>query len=124
MSVGSWLICEADNLTEGNPHKQWRFENQLCAVYGLLPEELRHLRIKSGINGSELVTTYRMLMDGTKWAKIETRRLQLLLLPNADGPVIDWNLQVRLEIGLKAPAVEPWRWLWASGESIETSHTQ
>ena len=64
-----------DNLPEGDPHNQWRFAIQLCAVYGLRPEELRHLRIKSGANGSELWTIYRKSMGGTKGAKTEPRRL-------------------------------------------------
>jgi integrase len=39
-----------DNLREGDPHKHLRFAIQLCAVYGLRLEELRHLGIKSGAN--------------------------------------------------------------------------
>ncbi len=92
-----------DNLPEGDPHNQWRFAIQLCAVYGLRPEELRHLRIKSGANGSELWTIYRKSMGGTKGAKTEPRRLHPLLLRDADGTAIDWNLQARLEVGEKLP---------------------
>ena len=33
-----------DNLPNGEVHDRWRFAIQLCAVYGLRPEELRHLR--------------------------------------------------------------------------------
>jgi integrase len=92
-----------DNLPEGDPHNQWRFAIQLCAVYGLRPEELRHLRIKIGANGSELWTIYRKSMGGTKGAKTEPRRLHPLLLRDADGTAIDWNLQARLEVGEKLP---------------------
>jgi len=92
-----------DNLPEGDPHNQWRFAIQLCAVYGLRPEELRHLRIKSGANGSELWTIYRKSMGGTKGAKTEPRRLHPLLLRDADCTAIDWNLQARLEVGEKLP---------------------
>jgi integrase len=92
-----------DNLPEGDPHNQWRFAIQLCAVYGLRPEELRHLRIKIGANGSELWTIYRKSMGGTKGAKTEPRRLHSLLLRDADGTAIDWNLQARLEVGEKLP---------------------
>ena len=92
-----------DNLPEGDPHNQWRFALQLCAVYGLRPEELRHLRIKSGANGSELWTIYRKSMGGTKGAKTEPRRLHPLLLRDADGTAIDWNLQARLEVGEQLP---------------------
>ena len=92
-----------DNLPEGDPHNQWRFAIQLCAVYGLRPEELRYLRITSGANESELWTTYRKSMGGTKGAKTEPRRLHPLLLRDADGTAIDWNLQARLEVGEKLP---------------------
>jgi integrase len=92
-----------DNLPEGDPHNQWRFAIQLCAVYGLRPEELRHLRIKIGANGSELWTIYRKSMGGTKGAKTEPRRLHPLLLRDADGTAIDWNLQARLEVGEQLP---------------------
>ena len=92
-----------DNLPEGDPHNQWRFALQLCAVYGLRPEELRHLRIKSGASGSELWTIYCKSMGGTKGAKTEPRRLHPLLLRDADGTAIDWNLQARLEVGEKLP---------------------
>jgi integrase len=92
-----------DNLPEGDPHNQWRFAIRLCAVYGLRPEELRHLRIKSGANGSELWTIYRKSMGGTKGAKTEPRRLHPLLLRDADGTAIDWNLQARLEVGEQLP---------------------
>ena len=92
-----------DNLPEGDPHNQWRFAIQLCAVYGLRPEELRHLRIKIGANGSELWTIYRKSMGGTKGAKTEPRRLHPLLLRDADCTAIDWNLQARLEVGEKLP---------------------
>ena len=92
-----------DNLPEGDPHNQWRFAIQLCAVYGLRPEELRHLRIKSVANGFELWTIYRKSMGGTKGAKTEPRRLHPLLLRDADGTAIDWNLQARLEVGEKLP---------------------
>jgi integrase len=92
-----------DNLPEGDPHNQWRFAIQLCAVYGLRPEELRHLRIKSGASGSELWTIYRKSMGGTKGAKTEPRRLHPLLLRDADGTAIDWNLQARLAVCEKLP---------------------
>ena len=99
----SQILHLLDNLPEGDPHNQWRFAIQLCAVYGLRPEELRHLRIKSGANGSELWTIYRKSMGGTMGAKTEPRRLHSLLLRDADGTAIDWNLQARLEVGEKLP---------------------
>ena len=92
-----------DNLPEGETHDRWRFAIQLCAVYGLRPEELRHLRIKDGASGPELWTIYQKLMGGTKGAKTEPRLLHPLLLRDADGSAIDWKLQARLQVGEKLP---------------------
>ena len=92
-----------DNLPEGEAHDRWRFAIQLCAVYGLRPEELRHLRIKDGANGAELWTIYQKSMGGTKGAKTEPRRLHPLLVRDADGSAIDWNLQARLQVGEALP---------------------
>ena len=92
-----------DNLPEGEVHDRWRFAIQLCALYGFRPEELRHLRIKDGVSGAELWTTYQKSMGGTKGAKTEPRRLHPLLLRDAYGTVIDWRLQARLQVGEKLP---------------------
>ena len=92
-----------DNLPEGEAHYRWRFAIQLCAVYGLRPEELRHLRIKDGANSAELWTIYQKSMGGTKGAKTEPRRLHPLLVRDADGSAIDWNLQARLQVGEALP---------------------
>ena len=67
-----------DNLPEGEVHDRWRFAIQLCAVYGLRPEELRHLRIKDGVSGAQLWTTYQKSMGGTKGAMTKPRRLHPL----------------------------------------------
>ena len=92
-----------DNLPAGEVHDRWRFAIQLCAVYGLRPEELRHLRIKDGASGAELWTIYQKSMGGTKGAKTEPRRLHPLLLRDADGSAIDWKLQARFQVGEKLP---------------------
>ncbi|ABB35469.1 tyrosine-type recombinase/integrase [Synechococcus sp. CC9605] len=92
-----------DNLPEGEVHDRWRFAIQLCSIYGLRPEELRHLVIKDGVSGAELWTTYQKSMGGTKGAKTEPRRLHPLLLRDSDGSAIDWNLQARLQVGEKLP---------------------
>ena len=92
-----------DYLPEGEAHDRWRFAIQLCAVYGLRPEELRHLRIKDGANSAELWTIYQKSMGGTKGAKTEPRRLHPLLVRDADGSAIDWNLQARLQVGEALP---------------------
>ena len=91
------------NLPAGEVHDRWRFAIQLCAVYGLRPEELRHLRIKDGASEAELWTIYQKSMGGTKGAKTEPRRLHPLLLRDADGSAIDWKLQARLQVGEKLP---------------------
>ena len=46
------ILQVLDNLPEGEVHDRWRFATHLCAVYGLRPEELPHLRIKDGANGA------------------------------------------------------------------------
>lgn len=92
-----------DNLPEGEVHDRWRFAIQLCSVYGLRPEELRHLVIKDGVSGAELWTTYQKSMGGTKGLKTPPRRLHPLLLRDADGTAIDWNLQARLHVGEQLP---------------------
>ena len=92
-----------DSLPEGEVHDRWRFAIQLCSVYGLRPEELRYLRIKDGVSGPELWTMYQKSMGGTKGAKTKPRRLHALLVRDADGRVIDWNLQDRLQEGEELP---------------------
>ena len=92
-----------DNLPQGEVHDRWRFAIQLCAVYGLRPEELRHLRVKDGASGAELWSVYRKSMGGTKGAKTEPRRLHPLLVRDADGSPIEWNLQARLQVGEALP---------------------
>ena len=97
------ILQLVDNLPEGEVHDRWRFAIQLCSVYGLRPEELRYLRIKDGVSGPELWTIYQKSMGGTKGAKTKPRRLHALLVRDADGHVIDWNLQSRLQEGEKLP---------------------
>ena len=72
-------------------------------MYGLRPEELRHLRIKDGVEGKELWTIYQKSMGGTKGDKTKPRRLHPLLIEDLDGNTIDWKLQQRLEIGESLP---------------------
>ncbi len=92
-----------DNLPQGEKYNRWRLAIQLCAVYGLRPEELRYLSIKDGANGSELWTIYQKSMAGTKEAKTEPRRTHPLLMRDADGYAINWKLQARLQVGEKLP---------------------
>ena len=92
-----------DNLPIGVIHNRWRFAIQLCAVYGLRPEELHYLRIKDGTNGAELWTIYQKSMGGNKGAKTEPSRLHPLLMRDADGSPINWKLQAQLQVGEKLP---------------------
>ena len=81
-----------------------QFAYQLLAVYGLRPEELRHLVIKKGINGKELWCIYRKSMGGTKGQKTEPRQLAPLLIKDGKG-FIDWKLQERIEKGEQLPSL-------------------
>ena len=82
--------------------EKWKFAIQLCAVYGLRPEELRNLRIKDGVEGKELWSIYEKSKGGKQGAKTEPRRLHPLLIKQ-DGKPIDWKLQKRLEFGESLP---------------------
>ena len=82
--------------------EKWKFAIQLCAVYGLRPEELRNLRIKDGVEGKELWSIYEKSKGGKQGAKTEPRRLHPLLIEQ-DGKPIDWKLQKRLEFGESLP---------------------
>ena len=97
------ILALLDSLPEGKDHDRWRFAIQLSAVYGLRPEELRHLRIKDGANGAELWSIYRKSMGGNKGMKTEPRRLHPALLRDMDGNKVDWNLQARIQIGEELP---------------------
>ena len=86
-------------LIESETDEKWRFAIQLLSVYGLRPEELRHLRFK----GNELWSIYQKSKGGTKGDKTEPRRLHPLLLTNMDGEIIDWKLEKRLKAGESLP---------------------
>ena len=97
------ILALLDSLPEGPQHDRWRFAIQLCAVYGLRPEELRHLVVKSGASVPELWSIYQKSMGGTKGQKTEPRRLHPLMLRDMHGKIIDWNLQARVQIGEQLP---------------------
>ncbi|WP_320677022.1 tyrosine-type recombinase/integrase [Prochlorococcus sp. MIT 1300] len=90
-------------LIEFEPDEKWRFAFQLCSVYGLRPEELRHLAIKEGPNGKELWCKYQKSKGGKRGDKTEPRRLHSLFLKDMDGNLVDWNLQVRIEADESLP---------------------
>ena len=83
--------------------EKWKFAFQLLSVFGLRPEELRHLKIIEGTEGKELWSTYRKSMGGLKGHKTKPRKLQPLFVKDADGNLLDWKLQQRLEIGEELP---------------------
>ena len=91
------------SLIEGETDEQWKLAYQLMAVYGLRPEELRHLRIMEGTAGKELWSIYRKSKGGNKGERTEPRRLNPLFVKDIDGKPINWKLQQRLEIGEKLP---------------------
>ena len=90
-------------LLEEEKEEKWRFAYQLLAVYGLRPEELRHLVVIDGVKGDELHCTYEKSKGGTKGDKTDPRRLHPLFVKDENGNPIDWNLQNRLKIGESLP---------------------
>ena len=110
-------IPEGRHTAEIETYNSWRFAIQLCSVYGLRPEELRHLSIKEGPQGKELWTIYQKSKGGKKGEKTEPRQLHPLLIKDPDGKSIDWNLQNRIEIGEKLP---PLGQLGHGGEALGT----
>ena len=97
------LIPNGKTAKEEETYNAWKFAIQLCSVYGLRPEELRHLTIKNGIEGKELWTTYQKSKGGKKGNRTEPRKLHALFIKDLDGNPIDWNLQKRFSIGEKLP---------------------
>ena len=78
--------------------KKWQFAYQLLAVYGLRPEELRHLVVKDG----ELWNMYEKSMGGVKGQKTEPRKLAPLYVKDGQG-CIDWNLLERVSLEEELP---------------------
>ncbi len=62
--------------------ERWKFAIQLCAVYGLRPEEPRYLRTKDGVEGKELWIICQKSKDGIsveKYTYKETSKKDRLL---------------------------------------------
>ena len=106
-----------DGLPEGVVAQRWRYAIQLCAVYGLRPEELRYLKIRQGSDGDELWTIYRKSKGGRKGETTEPRRLNALLLRDQEGKLVEWNLLQRVKIGEELP---PLGAQGKAGESLGT----
>jgi integrase len=96
-------------LPRGKNHERWRFALQLAAVYGLRPEDLRYLTVKAGQQpGSwELWSNYRKSQGGNKGKRTQPRILQPLLLRDATGATVNWNLLERLKAGEPLPSLGP-----------------
>ena len=89
-------------LLEGLPAtaaaQRWRFGLQLMAVYGLRPEELRHLAFKS----DQLWCNYMKKGGG---GETKPRPLYPLPVVDVDGTATDWNVAGRLRIGEELPPI-------------------
>lgn len=93
------------SLIESEKDDKWKFALQLLGTYGLRPIELKYLKIKEGIEGKELWSMYQKSKGGTKGEKTKPRRLEPLLLVNAEGKAMDYNLQTRVEFGEALPTL-------------------
>ena len=93
------------SLIESEKDDKWKFALQLLGTYGLRPIELKYLKIKEGIEGKELWSMYQKSKGGTKGEKTKPRRLEPLLLVNAEGKAMDYNLQTRVEFGEALPSL-------------------
>ena len=89
-----------DNFRDNDQAQRWKFAVQLCAVYGLRPEELNYLVLRN--NKSELWCTYQKTNSSFK-----ERKLLPFLVRDIDGKAFDWcyNLVQRLAAGEKLPEI-------------------
>ena len=87
-----------DNFGENDQAQRWKFAAQLCAVYGLRPEEINHLVLRN--SKKELWCTYQK-----KNSKFKERKLLPLAVRDIDGKPFDWNYNLvqRLAAGEKLP---------------------
>ena len=80
--------------------QKWKFAVQLCAVFGLRPEELNHLVLRN--SKTELWCTYQK-----QNSRVRERQLFGLEVLDLDGTVLDWSegLIGRLAAGEKLPEI-------------------
>jgi integrase len=90
------ILLLLDHLPATAAAERWRFAIQLSAVYGLRPEELRHLVIRD----EALWCMYRKATGG---GRTEPRELHPLLVRGDDGKPLDWRLQQRVATGEELP---------------------
>ena len=84
-----------DSFPENDTGNKWRFAFQCMAVYGLRPEDLRHLQTRN--SGTEIWSNYKKSKGGTKGKKTDPRRLHPLFVHDVDG-AINWHLKEQLYI--------------------------
>ncbi|QPN60279.1 integrase [Synechococcus sp. CBW1002] len=91
-------LVEALEASTSDEARRWAFAVQLCAVYGLRPTELFHLRFR----GDVLWCLYAKKSGGGT-----TKPRQLLAAPvmDADGTRMEWLLEKRLRAGEPLPEV-------------------
>jgi len=91
-----------DNFSDNPTAQEWKFAVQICAVYGLRPEELNHLVIRYGDDKPKLWCTYHKANS-----RFKERQLFPLMVLDIDGKPFDWcrNLVQRLGAGEKLPNI-------------------
>ena len=91
-----------DNFPDNPTAQKWKFAVQLCAVYGLRPEELNHLVIRYGDDKPKLWCTYHKANS-----RFKERQLLPLMVLDIDGKPFDWcrNLVQRLGAGEQLPNI-------------------
>ena len=110
----SQIIRLLESLPDDEVSNKWKFACQLMAVFGLRPEDLRHLHTRN--KGKELWSGYEKSKGGRKGETTEARRLYPLLVCDGDEN-IEWNLLARFQIKEPLP---PLGQAGKAGESVGT----
>ena len=95
----SQIIRLLDSLPEDETGDKWRFAIQLMAVFGLRPEDLRHIHTRN--QGSELWSKYEKSKGGKKGLKTEPRQLFPLWVLDSDGKPCEWNYSLMKRVAIK-----------------------
>jgi len=97
----SQIVRLIASLPDDEVGNKWKFACQLMAVYGLRPEDLRHLHTRN--KGKELWSGYEKSKGGRKGERTDPRRLFPLLVQDIE--LIDWNLLGRFQIKEPLPSL-------------------